>query len=414
MSPSPADEATLPVSKDGIIRHSFGLKDEIHQQSLARDYHSDIVKRIRENDHRYTLGGFEFRLAKDFGFCYGVDKAIDFAYETRRRFPDRRIWLTDEIIHNPRVNTRCLEMGIRFINGPYADGATYEDILPEDVVLIPAFGVDVKLLERLKAKGCVIVDSTCGSVVHVWKRVERYAREGFTSVIHGKWKHEETIATASHVTMHEGGHYLILFDKGEAQEICDFIRNGGDAAALGEKYKNAKSEGFDFEQHLVKIGCANQTTMLSSESLEIGRMIREALIERYGAEHVQDHYRSFDTICHATQERQDAVIEMMQTPPDVMIVVGGFNSSNTEHLAEICAHSCPTFHVDTVECLISPTEIKHRPAYYGAQPEIASNWLPTHRPLKIGITAGASTPNRVIGEVIERMAEWEGASAVNG
>jgi 4-hydroxy-3-methylbut-2-enyl diphosphate reductase len=406
--PAP-DEALLPLSKDGIIRRSFGLKDQI-QDSLARDYHSDIVKRIRENDHTYDLGRFHFRLAKDFGFCYGVDKAIDFAYETRRRFPDRRIWLTDEIIHNPRVNTRCREMGIRFINGPYADGATYEDIRPEDVVLIPAFGVDVKLLDRLKAKGCVIVDSTCGSVVHVWKRVERYAREGFTSIIHGKWKHEETIATASHVTMHEGGHYLIVFDKNEAQEICDFIRNNGDAeeaARLGEKYRNAKSEGFDFNQHLAKVGCANQTTMLSSESLEIGRMVRQALVDRYGGEHVEEHYRSFDTICHATQERQDAVIEMMQNPPDIMIVVGGFNSSNTEHLAEICEKSCPTYHVDSVECLISPQEIKHRPAIYGAQPVIKQDWLPAQGKLTIGITAGASTPNRVIGEVIERMAEWE-------
>jgi 4-hydroxy-3-methylbut-2-enyl diphosphate reductase len=393
-------------SKDGIIKRGFGLKSEIAGE-LSADYHSGIIEQIKANDNRWQVGDLHLRIAAQFGFCYGVDKAIDFAYETHRQFPDKRIFLTHEIIHNPRVNRRLVEMGIQFMASKQQPvGTPLEAITADDVVLLPAFGVDHGLLEQLRSIGCVLVDTTCGSVVHVWKRVERYAREGFTAVIHGKYQHEETIATSSYVTKY-GAHYLIVFDKPEAALVCEYIRTGRGAAELAAKFAPAISPGFNFHKHLMHIGCANQTTMLSSESLEIAEMFRQALSEKYGPEDLPNRFRSFDTICSATQERQDAVVEMMRQPPDLMLVVGGFNSSNTTHLCEIASQFCPTYHVDEIDCLISPHEIRHRPPHVGAEPEIARDWLPARRPLEIGLTAGASTPNRVIGDVIERLSAWE-------
>ncbi len=392
-------------SADGVFRRGFGLKSQIEEE-LASDYHSDLIEQIRAGGGRLTVGEIEIRLAKEFGFCYGVDKAVDFAYETRRNFPDRRIFLTAEIIHNPRVNTRLTEMGVKFLSGQYACGVTPDDIRAEDVVILPAFGVGLEELERYRQRGCVLVDTTCGSVVHVWKRVEKYAREGFTSLIHGKYRHEETIATASHASSGGEGRYIVVLDKSEAGAVCDFIRHGGDAEAMSRLFENRVSSGFDFARDLERIGVANQTTMLSSESMEIAGMVREAMIERYGAAQIEDHFRSFDTICHATQERQDAVMEMMIEPPDLMIVIGGYNSSNTHHLCEIASKYCPTYHIDETDCLISQREIRHKPLDLESEPTVTAKWFPEKRPLSIGLTAGASTPNKVIAEIIGRLVEW--------
>lgn len=396
-----------PAVPEEIVRHGFGLRNEVMDQ-LSADYHSPVVETLCGEGHQLRVGGLTLRLAKAFGFCYGVDKAIDFAYETRQRFPGRRIFLTNEIIHNPQVNRRLLEMGVRILTGQYADGTTLDQIGPDDVVILPAFGANTNLMARLCQIGCVLVDTTCGSVVYVWKRVEKYARDGFTVIIHGKWAHEETVATCSHITFH-GGHYLVIRDKEEAELVCRFIRTGEQGGALAKKFKRACSPGFDFHQHLEKLGSANQTTMLSSESLAIAAMFRQAIVEHYGEEAVAGHFRSFDTICHATQERQDAITEMMQQPPDLMLVVGGFNSSNTSHLCEIAAKFCTTYHVDDAACLISREEIRQRAPFVSAQPTILRDWLPVRRPLEIGLTAGASTPNKVIGEVIERLIAWETA-----
>ena len=390
---------------EGVIRHGFGLKTEV-QASLLADYHSPTIEKMLAHDYELRVGALTLRLARAFGFCYGVDKAIDYAYETRRRFPDRRIFLANEIIHNPQVNRRLLETGIRILAGQYSDGTTLDQITADDVVILPAFGADTHLLARLRGIGCLLVDTTCGSVVHVWKRVEKYAREGFTSVIHGKWAHEETVATCSHVTA-EGGHYLVVRDREEARLACDFIRTGQGAPLLAEKLAKSISRGFDFARHLERIGIANQTTMLSSESQAIDAMFRQAMGQRWGEPALEDHFRSFDTICNATQERQDAVLEMMRRPPELMLVVGGFNSSNTTHLCKIAARHCVTYHVDDAACLISPGEIRHRPSWAHAQPIVTRDWLPPRRPLTIGLTAGASTPNKVVGEVIDRLAGWE-------
>ncbi len=383
-----------------IIRKSFGLKEEVRPQ-LQASYHSPLIDRIKKEGYRLTSGDLVIRLAEEFGFCYGVDRAVDYAYETRAKFPAKRIFLTNEIIHNPRVNTKLLEMGIKFLYGPYqADGGA-ESITQDDVVIIPAFGTTVKELNELQQKGCVLVDTTCGSVMSVWKRVESYAREGFTAIIHGKYDHEETQATSSRVTQYPGGKYLIVRDKRETELVCDYIEKGGSRDKFLETFKNAVSSGFDPDRDLERVGCANQTTMLSSESLEIANMLQDSIARRWEKAELPNRFRHFDTICSATQDRQDAVLKLARQGIDLMMVVGGYNSSNTGHLVEISLEFCAAFHVKDATCILSHDEIEHKPV---GQTELvrAKHWLPEGK-VTVGVTAGASTPNRVIEEVIERI-----------
>ncbi|CAN5311315.1 4-hydroxy-3-methylbut-2-enyl diphosphate reductase [soil metagenome] len=387
------------------FRASLGMKEAI-APAIAEDYHSALVDWLRTHDSRLVLPGLTIRLAKEFGFCYGVDKAVDMAYEARAKFPGRRIFLTYEIIHNPRVNQRLKDMGIIFLSGALKGDLTLDDITPDDVVLMPAFGVAVDYLETLKAKGCVLVDTTCGSVVHVWKRVEKYAKDGFTSLVHGKALHAETIATVSQAQK-LGGQTIVVRDMKEAQLVCDVIRDSRpttDVLTLGPL---ALSKGFDPTQHLSSIGVANQTTMLASESLAIGAMVREAMAARYGEDNIAAHFRSFDTICSATQERQDAISEMISDGGlDLMLIVGGYNSSNTGHLLELAQKSIPAFHIADASEIISADEIRHKPA--GKKETVVSKaWLPS-KELIVGFTAGASTPNRAIADAIERVVELRG------
>lgn len=385
----------------GIIRKSFGLKEEVKPQ-LQASYHSELISKIKANGYQYEAGRVTVFLAEEFGFCYGVDRAIDYAYETRAKFPERRTFLTNEIIHNPRVNAKLQEMGIKFLSGPYASGMTVNDITRDDVVIIPAFGTPLTELDELQSKGCVLVDTTCGSVMSVWKRVEAYAQEGFTSVIHGKYDHEETRATSSRAIRYPLGKFVIARDKDQAQIICSYISGKVAKEDFLKTFEHAVSPGFDPDRDLGHIGCANQTTMLSSESLEIANMLQAAMLERYGQEEMPKRFRHFDTICSATQERQDAVLKMVrQTVVDVMIVVGGYNSSNTGHLVEISLNYCPAYHVKDAECILSKDLIRHKKVF---SPDIieTAGWLP-EGPVRLGVTAGASTPNRVIEEVIQRI-----------
>ena len=394
-----------PDASTGIYRHGFGLKGDV-SSDIESDYTSEIVDCFRAHDFEMHLDGLDLYLAREFGFCYGVDKAIDYAYQTRRRFPDRRIFLTTEIIHNPRVNRRLMDMGVVFLTGQYSQGLTYDDVEPEDVVLFPAFGASVAEVELLRQRGCTLVDTTCGSVIHVWKRVEKYAREGFTAVIHGKYSHEETIGTSSRVTQFENGHYVVVRDRDEAQLVCDFIRGTVASEQIAEKFEKAVSAGFDPQRHLQRVGVANQTTMLSSESLEIAGMLKQAMIDRYGPDAIGDHFRSFDTICSATQERQDAVQELVRRDLDLILVVGGFNSSNTTHLIEIASQHTRAFHIEDISHIISADELRHK-LWDKTETEIAHGWLsPT--PRRIGFTPGASTPNRAVGNVIQRVVELLG------
>jgi len=384
-----------------IFRKGLDLKHAVAGM-LADNYHSAIVEQIKAEDFTYRAGRLTVHLAREFGFCYGVDRAVDYAYQTRERFPDRTVYLTGEIIHNPHVNDKLRTMGIRFLSDA---GGSLDQLGSSDVVILPAFGVTVAMLESLDRRGCTLIDTTCGSVLNVWKNVRRYAEGGFTSVIHGKVWHEETQATASQTGQY-GGKHIVVFDRAETEIVCDYIRRGGDAATFLDRFKNAISPGFDPDSDLQRIGLANQTTMLMTESLEIGDMIRQAMLDRYGAHDFDTRYQAFDTICSATQDRQDAVVALLREKAvDLMIVIGGYNSSNTANLARICADARPTFHIADPDCLISRDEIRHRPV--GAKVEVsAAGWLPLEGPLTIGLTSGASTPDNLVGAAIARLTEF--------
>ena len=390
------------------FRRGFGLKAEIDPQ-LTSDYHSTVVDALRLNGYRLVTGPLTFRLAKEFGFCYGVDRAVDYAYESRVKFPDKRIFLLGEIIHNPHVNAKLRAMGITILAHEAEQDFDLSQITPEDVVIIPAFGVTVSDFKRLRALNCVLVDTTCGSVLNVWKRVESYARDGYTAVIHGKHWHEETKATASQVNKHPGGKYLVVFDMDEARPVLDFIERGGDSSVLAAKFAKATSPGFDFAHDLERVGIANQTTMLSGESLAIAAEFGRSMARRYGEENLAAHFRSFDTICSATQERQDAIRDLLAEAPDVMLVIGGYNSSNTCHLAELSESlGVRTYHIEDADC-VDPGAgtIRHQPV--GSKHEVVTDgWIAGAT--RFGITAGASTPNNKIGETVARVCETAGVS----
>ena len=392
------------------FRKGFGLRNAI-EGALTADYHSRLVDAVRAADHTLRAGDLTFRLAGEFGFCYGVDRAVEYAYETRTKFPERKLFLVGEIIHNPHVNAKLQAMGVTFLYRSVGGAFDFSGVTPEDVVIMPAFGVTVQDFQRLQAIGCVLVDTTCGSVLNVWKRVESYARDGFTSVIHGKHFHEETKATASQVTKHAGGSFLIVRDMAEAREVCGYVEGAGSREQFIQRFTGKVSPGFDPDRDLQRIGVANQTTMLSTESLAIAAELRRSIVRRWGEAEADAHFRTFDTICSATQDRQDAVLKLIGEPLDLMIVIGGYNSSNTTHLAAICAERVPTYHIEDALC-VDPAggTIRFRPVG-GTAEQVLGPWLPAG-PVTIGLTAGASTPNNKIGETIERIAATRGIALV--
>jgi 4-hydroxy-3-methylbut-2-enyl diphosphate reductase len=397
--------------EETYFRKGFGLKAEV-KPVIDAEYHSALVERIRSRGYTDTFGDVTVRLAEEFGFCYGVDRAVDYAYETVHKFQDRRIFLVGEIIHNPHVNRRMTEMGIRFLYPDDAGVFDFSGLTADDVVILPAFGVTLRDFNRLRDVGCILVDTTCGSVLHVWKRVDEYARDGFTALIHGKYYHEESRATASQVTKHEQGKYLIVRDMDEAMLVCDYIAERPERlsrTAFVEHFRDKASPGFDPDRDLQRIGVANQTTMLANESLAIGARVRACMVERHGEAHAATHYRSFGTICSATQERQDAVLKMMADPPDLMIVIGGYNSSNTNHLAHMCRQHTTTYHIEDASCIdVGSASIRHKPELAADAPEREdTDWLP-EGPFTLGLTAGASTPNNKIGEALVRILRIRG------
>lgn len=390
------------------FQKGFGLKSEVGPV-LARTYQSAVIERLKALGYEAGAGGLHFKLAREFGFCYGVDRAVDYAYQTRRQFPDRRVFLSGEIIHNPDVNQRLRDMGIEILDDSRDPVTRFKDVNAGDVVIMPAFGVSVPELEHLKSKQCVLVDTTCGSVLNVWKKVHYYARDGYTVIIHGKHYHEETRATASQALTHVGGQYLCVRDVAEAELVCDYIRGSRSAAELMASFREAASADFDPAIHLQRIGLANQTTMLMSETLQVQETLRRAMVDRYGEAGLESRFRAFDTICSATQERQDAVLDMLEAGAlDRMIVIGGYNSSNTQALARLCAPRVPTFYIDSPDC-VSAAGIRHR-AIGATDEAVTAGWLPDGE-VRLGITAGASTPDSVVGEVIERILALRGQTA---
>lgn len=378
------------------------------QEEVERHYHSPIVEKLRERQGSLTIGNTTIRLAEQFGFCYGVERAIDLAYAARRVFPDQRIFLIGEIIHNPEVNRQLADMNI--VSLPWKEiTSEYDHLTEDDVVIVPAFGAPTNFHEKIEEQGCHIIDTTCGDVMKVWRRVRAYAKDGYTSLIHGKRGHEETRATASRATGPDGkGHYLVVLTLEETDYVCNFIRNGGDAEAFLKKFEKAHSDNFDPHVHLKELGVANQTTMLKSETEEIQQRVRKAIVDRDGND---DNFQMFDTICGATQERQDALFDMLNKPMDLLLVVGGYNSSNTTHLVEIGNENLPTYFIRKASCLESLETVVHFDLDEKSEiaaPNVLAGF--DDQPVTIGITAGASCPANLIEETIVRVLGLRGIS----
>jgi 4-hydroxy-3-methylbut-2-en-1-yl diphosphate reductase len=399
----------VSVKAQKYYRKGFKLRENI-QHLLNRDYRSEVVDKVRANGNVFEADGLTLRIADEFGFCYGVDRAVDYAFQTREKFPDRRVYITGDMIHNPSMNDRLREMGIEFLSEGFngRPDEKFDTLGPEDVVLLPAFGAPVDWVNRLRERECIVVDTTCGSVLSVWKRVARYAKKDFTSIIHGKYYHEETKATASQ-TLADGGNgkYLTVRNLEETGHIVDFILGKMDTNELRERLGHGMSPGFDPETDLKKVGVANQTTMLMSETMAVGEELRKAMVEQYGEENLAEHFELFDTICSATQDRQDALFELLEHPLDAAIIVGGYNSSNTNNLAIIAKDRVPrSYHIASGDC-ISGNVIRHKPPGTPLDPreEVEEEgWLPAG-PMRVGLTAGASTPNSQIGLAIEHILE---------
>lgn len=377
------------------------------QAQVLEHYRSDLIDHIRARGDVLSVDGLlTVKLAKEFGFCYGVTRAIDLAYAARKVFPDKPLYILGEIIHNPEVNDQLRAMDIKFLSGKEKD-ADVDDLNYGDVVIIPAFGAEVSTRAKLEAKGCHFVDTTCGDVMSVWKRVRQYSTDKVTSIIHGKAWHEETKATSSQATA-TGGHYLVVFTLAETDYVCDYIVAGGDKEAFLEKFKGAYSVGFDPDAHLQAVGVANQTTMLRGETEEVQRRIRVAMEKKYGPENLSRHFRFFDTICGATQDRQDALEKLLAEPLDLLLVIGGYNSSNTSHLAEMGESRLPTFFIKNAAKMVSDKLIVHYEQVLHKEVE-SKDWLPSGK-ITVGVTAGASCPNNLIEDVIRRLFELRGLS----
>jgi 4-hydroxy-3-methylbut-2-enyl diphosphate reductase len=375
------------------------------QEQVESHYRSLVVEHLRANGGFLTVGDTTVRLAKQFGFCYGVERAIDLAYAARKVFQGRRLFIFGEIIHNPLVNEQIAAMGIKNLTGANKE-AEIEDLTADDIVIIPAFGTDLKTLAFIHDRGCQIVDTTCGDVMSVWKRVRQNASENVTSIIHGKAEHEETKATASRALGSGGGRYLVVLTLADTDYVCDYIRHGGNKQEFLDRFKDAHSPDFDPDQHLKAIGVANQTTMLRGETEEVQRRIRAAIVERDGPVEGAKNFRFFDTICGATQERQNALGELLKEKMDLLLVVGGYNSSNTSHLAEMAEAQLPTYFVRGADKLESAARITHYNLHQKSE-IVTENWLPGG-PVIVGITAGASCPNNLIEETILRVYELRG------
>jgi 4-hydroxy-3-methylbut-2-en-1-yl diphosphate reductase len=384
-------------------RKGFGHGEEV-AGVMESEYQSVLIQQIRDNNYQLKSGNVTIHLAQAFGFCWGVERAVAMAYETRQHFPTERIWITNEIIHNPSVNQRLREMDVQFIE-VNVDQKDFSGVAQGDVVILPAFGASVQEMQLLNDNGCTIVDTTCPWVSKVWNTVEKHKKSDYTSIIHGKYNHEETVATSSFA-----GKYLIVLNLEQAEYVANYILDGGDRADFLTKFKNSYSQGFDPDLDLIRVGIANQTTMLKGETEQIGKLFEHTMMKKFGPNQLNQHFLSFNTICDATQERQDAMFSLVKEPLDLMVVIGGYNSSNTTHLQEIAVDwKIPSYHIDSGDRISLDNRIEHKPLH--GDLEVIENWLGEGE-LTIGITSGASTPDKIVEDVIEKIFSIKRAIAV--
>jgi len=370
---------------ENYYRKGFGHEEEVNE-TMNSVYQSSLIQEIRGNNYTLSRGDITIRLAEAFGFCWGVERAIAIALEARTHFPTERIWVTNEIIHNPGVNQDLKNLQVEFI--PVNNGEKDFSVVDSgNVVILPAFGATVQEMELLNNKGCKIVDTTCPWVSKVWNTVEKHKKREYTSIIHGKYKHEETIATSSFA-----GKYLIVLNVQEAEYVAQYILEGGDKTEFMAKF------------------IANQTTMLKSETEEIGKLFERTMLKKFGPTELTEHFQTFNTICDATQERQDAMFNLVGEPLDLMLVIGGFNSSNTSHLQEIAEHrGIPSYWIDGPGRILPGNRIEYKTLH--GEIEVKENWLPDGK-IIVGITSGASTPDKSVEEAIAKILEQKTAPAL--
>jgi 4-hydroxy-3-methylbut-2-enyl diphosphate reductase len=355
------------------------------------------------------FGPVRFILARHFGFCFGVENAVDIAYRTLEAHADRRVFFLSEMIHNPNVNWDLQERGVRFIFTSSGEQLVpWDELTPDDIVVVPAFGTTLEIQETLTARGIdpYTYNTTCPFVEKVWKRSAQLGASGYTVVVHGKATHEETRATFSHSL--RCAPTVVILNVEEAYILADIIRGKLGCEAFFSHFARTCSVGFDPAQHLVRIGVVNQTTMLASETWEISQVLMQAMVDRYGEEHLHDHFAdTSDTLCYATNENQNATYALIQQGADVGIVVGGYNSSNTSHIVELCQAAMPTFFIRNAEEILSLQRIRHFLLHL-RQMTTTEGWLPDKRPLDVALTCGASCPDAIVDGVLFRVLSFCG------
>jgi len=391
------DKRLVMMKKEQFHRRGFKEVRDGVESTMEQEYKSELVDEMKKDEYVLEREGVKVHLAKDFGFCWGVERSIALAYEAVRHFPDRKVHITNELIHNPEVNDKLDDMGVQFIEKLGEGKKNFDTVGDGDVVILPAFGASFEEMEHFDKQNVEVVDTTCPWVSKVWNTVDTHQKKGLTSVIHGKYGHEETIATTSFCE-----DYICVKDMKEAQMVADYITDADDKmdkADFLEHFKNAISDGFDPDVMLTKVGLANQTTMYKKETRAIGQLLQKAMMAKYGPIESKDHYMEFDTICDATQERQDAVHDLVENSSDLgldfILVIGGWDSSNTAHLLEI-PHKAGvrSFHINRAECIGADNTITHRTV----EGEIVTEpfILDMDREVVMGVTSGASTPDGAV------------------
>jgi len=360
------------------------------------------------------LGSLQVILARHFGFCYGVENAIEIAFRAVNENPDKRVFLLSEMIHNPGVNADLLGLGVRFIMDTKGKMLMdWDELTADDIVIIPAFGTTLELEEKLRSKGIEpsMYETTCPFVEKVWNRAEKIGKDGYTIVVHGKPNHEETRATFSHSKANTAT--VIVKDMQQTQLLAQYITSVLSAESFYEAFKGQYSDGFDVQKNLQRIGVVNQTTMLASETQGIADYLKQVMIQHYGLspERISERFADTrDTLCYATNDNQSAVQGMLQEDAHLALVIGGYNSSNTSHLVELCEERLPTYFIKNEQCLIDALTISHFDLHTHAE-KVSSGYLPAERPLKVMITSGASCPDALVEAVIERLAQLTGNGA---
>lgn len=353
------------------------------------------------------FGALQIYLARHFGFCYGVENAIEIAFRTVDENPGKRIFLLSEMIHNPQVNADLQSHGVTFLQDTYGKQLIpFSELTADDVVIIPAFGTTLAIEDQLNNIGIQTekYNTTCPFVEKVWNRSEAIAKKNYSIVIHGKPKHEETRATFSHAAFNAPS--VVVEDMQQAKELAKYITGEKEAAGFYEEFKGQYSEGFDITKDLQRIGVVNQTTMLASDTQAIADFLKQVMIEKYQPADSNERFADTrDTLCYATNDNQTAVTGMLETPADLAIVVGGYNSSNTSHLVELCEEKLPTYFISSEEKILSAKEILHY-NFHTKQELLSNDWLPSQQPLRILMTSGASCPDALVEGVIKKLCSF--------